>query len=69
MMVLRSSCRSSTLDSVIAAANHDVDVTTNDVEIQTFRLMIDCRSEKMLTSPRQDQHLIDTDKLNSVNDL
>jgi hypothetical protein len=25
------------LDSVIAEANHDVDVTTNDVEIPTLR--------------------------------
>ena len=43
----RSSCRSSMLDSVIAAANHDVVVTTNDVEIQTFRSMTDDRSENV----------------------
>jgi hypothetical protein len=51
----------STSNSVIAAAN-DVEMA-NDVEIPTtFRSTIDRRSEKMLTSRRQDQHLIDTDK-------
>jgi hypothetical protein len=35
------------LDSVIAAANHDVDVTTNDVEIPTFRSTTDSRSENV----------------------
>ncbi len=35
------------LDSVISEANHDVDVTTNDVEIQMFRSMTDCRSENV----------------------
>jgi hypothetical protein len=48
--------------------NHDVDVTTKDVEIQTFRSII-VAGPKMLTSRRQDHHLIDTDKLNGVNDL
>ena len=43
----RSSCRSPMLDSVIAAANHDVDVTTNDVEIPTFRSTTDSRSENV----------------------
>ena len=58
MTALRSikSCRSSTLDSVIAAANPNVDVTANDARIRE-------RDES-----RQDQHLIDTDKLNSVTD-
>ena len=44
-----------------------VDVTANDVEIPTFRPTI--ADPKVLTSRRQDQHLIDTDKLNSVTDL
>ena len=32
--------------STLMRSWHDVDVTANDVEIQTFRSMTDCRSEK-----------------------
>ena len=43
MTALRSigSCRSSTLDSVIAAANTDIDVAANDVKILMLRSTID----------------------------
>ena len=60
MMALRS----------IGSGRRDVDVTANNVEITTLRW---CQQEtadpKMLTSRQQDQHPIDTDKLNSVTDL
>ena len=60
----------STSNNVIAATNTDVDVAANNVKITTLRW---CQQEvagpKMLTSRRQDQHPIDTDKLNSVTDL
>jgi hypothetical protein len=35
------SCQSSTLDRVIAAANTDIDVAANDVEIPMLRSTID----------------------------
>ena len=57
-----------TSNSVIEVTNPDVGVTTNDVEIQTFRSMTDCRSENVdesTTGPAYD----DTDKLNGVTDL
>jgi hypothetical protein len=48
------------VSNVIAEANPEVDVTTNDVEIPTLRSTIQTSlvstGPKMLTSRRQDQH-------------
>ena len=79
---LPTSMLTSTSKDVIEVTNSDVDVTANDVEIMTFRSTIrpsltstnvslsfdrSCGFDMKLE--RQDQHPIDTDKLNSVTDL
>jgi hypothetical protein len=85
MMALRSigSCRSSTLDSVIAVANTDVE-KANDVEIPTLRLTIDamltstnvslsfdrsCGFDKKLEQDRMTSGLRTQISLNAVTDL